>query len=201
MSLFPDNPSLAADPYVWRPRFKTFVAGPFDNENIVTRAGIQFGLHSATIRYYQKTYAAVAKAVYEFFMARRGRYDSFAFYDLQGWDNSPAGIIWTNCYVGVGNASTLVFDLTAHNANADANRKIYCDGVDKTANGSWAQGTGADGRDRFTFSTYTPTAGQVITCDFLGRRVWKSCFTTDGFDIAVHDSDFYEITVDLIEIP
>jgi hypothetical protein len=206
VSLFPDNPGLALDPYEWTPRFKTMVAGPFDNENIVTRAVLQFTLHACTIHYFYTGWTALAEAVYEFFVSMKGRYGSFAFYDLQGWDASPIGILWKGQYVGVGNASTLIFDVPAYIAINDANRKIYCGGVDKTSTGSWATGTGADGRDRFTFSTYTPALGEVITCNFLGRRVWKAAFASDTPSTTLpalkwHPADIYEFQVDLVEIP
>lgn len=201
MSLFPDNPSLVLAPYTWRPRFRTFIAGPFNNENVVTRAGVQFPLHSGTVTFWTQGWTTLAETIYEFFVARKGRYESFAFYDPQGWDASPVGILWKGCYVGVGTGAQTVFDLPLRNTNNDSNRKIYCNGVDKTSNGTWSQGTGADGRDKFTFSTYTPANGEVITCSGIARRVWKTKFANDEFELTAREVNIYELSVDLVEVP
>lgn len=213
MSLFPDAADLAIEPYAWRPRFKTFVAGPFGNENIVTRAGIQFPLHSATLRYELKGWDPTIRAVYEFWNEMKGRYQSFSFYDLQGWDSTPVGIAWGNytatvkglVYVATQvTAGITTFDLPARYTDqpavdADTSKHVLVNGTGVTVN-SWTWNTGTDGRTRVVLAS-APSLGDVITCTFTARRVWKAMFAEDEPQLEWASADAYTLSVDLVEVP
>jgi hypothetical protein len=201
VSLFPDLASQVLEPYRWKPRFKTYYAGPFGNENVVTRAAIQFPLHSAVMNFRTIAWPTLTQSIIEFHRDRRGRYESFSFYDVQGWDASPdPGIAWNLCFVGIQTSGGVTtFDFPVYHAKQDATRLAYVNGSN-VGWASWTRDTGADGRDRIVLSA-APSVGDVVTCSFFGRRVWNAKFATDDLEVVTKAASFYEISVPLIEVP
>lgn len=205
MSLFPDLPGSAVAPYAWQARFRTIVAGPFQNENLVTRATHQFPLHSATLSYFTQDYVNVVRPILEFHRDRRGRYESFSFYDLLGWDVSPnPGIAWRTVFVGIADGTTNpVYTIPArHNTSnpisEDGTLALYSNGSGLTKSAS--NRSGLDGRTTVTI-TGTPASGNVITCDFFARRVWNAKFANDELNVSTGAVSMHTFDVQLIEVP
>lgn len=143
--------------------YGTILSKGYEAGSTYSRTGRAYPLYSFMFRAPIMEWASYAN-LYDFYVARKGASGTFTFFDWNGWDSSPVGVRWPKLYVGVGNGSTTVFDLPMKSSSSGT---AYVAG--SSAAGTLGAGTGADGRDRFTFSV-APAADAVIEWQATGRR-------------------------------
>lgn len=116
-----------------------------------------------------------AQTVYDFFMARKGSFESFYFFD----PSPDAGIVtsYDNLYIGAGDASTEVFNLPG---KSTSNQVIYIDGAEQTLTTDYVilTGGGDGSADRVDFVT-PPADSETIACDFTGKLRINCRFAQD----------------------
>lgn len=120
-----------------------------------------------------------------------GQVNAFTFTD-------PISRSWEDVWVNTGDGSTTVFDLPAKTSTS---RTLYVDDVGKSEGSDWTfgSGTGADGRDRATFSV-APSAGERISYDFTGYRAWYTIFANNDLKMKFGKRANVLVTVDLLEV-
>jgi uncharacterized protein (TIGR02217 family) len=122
------------------------------------------------------TYSALSLAnlntLWAFYQARRGTFESFYFYDL-----TESRTTHYTQYVGVGDASTTIFDIPGKNTSGQT---IYVNGVAKTVTTDYTilTGGGTESADRISF-VVAPAAGYIITVTFTGDLRIKCRFKED----------------------
>lgn len=116
---------------------------------------------------------AEAETLWQFFMARRGAYESFYIYDLSLIVNMSFTQT-TPLYVATADGTTNTYDLPGRSTSAQT---TYLDGV---ADGSatYLVGGGDGGADRVTWAS-PPDAGAVISAKFTGYARYKVRFEQD----------------------
>jgi len=116
---------------------------------------------------------ADAQTLWEFFIARKGKHESFSFF-------YPFSRTYSGEYVGTGNGVTTVWNLPSKTASSYT---LKLDGVSLSHGTDWTfgSGTGADGADKATLVT-APNLGQRITFDFTGILKVRAKFAEDVFD-------------------
>ena len=147
------------------------------------RAKWLFPRYDAFVSYNVLT-AAEMDTLWRFFIARRGRWGSFYLVDTALIDHD-------GLYVGVGDASSLTWDLPGVDTGSV---KIYLDGVEKTVTTHYtlAAGGGEADADRVTF-TSAPAAAAVITCDFTGYLRCHVRFDLDRLDRELFTAELYRL--------
>ncbi len=175
MAAFPET-IVPAEPYTWRPVFSTIIGGPYGNGSDVRSVGWQYPLHECSFRLPARTPLEDMIDYYNFFVARKGKFEPFTFFDWLGWDSNPIGVQWTGLYVGLAPYGTTAVDLPGKSISS---YDLYQSGTRK--DGLVIQETGTDGKDIFVPTTnWTPNA--LLTVDFVGRRSYKASFAEDGMD-------------------
>jgi hypothetical protein len=122
-----------------------------------------------------------ADVLTQFFEDQCGRYKEFDFFD-------HISRSWEGAYIGVTDGTTTEFDLPCTDV-AIGDFDFYLDGtlVTKPYIGvSYSTDGGTNGRGRLSY-TVAPTTGQVLTCDFTGKRAFRVRFKSD------------ELTLDLLQ--
>lgn len=114
-----------------------------------------------------------ARTLWQFFMARGGRYDEFNLFH-------PMTDSYVGEYVGTGDGSETVWNMPSKQAQ---NVDIYVNGVeqDQTASSpdvTFTSEGGADGADTIEFTT-APDSGAYITTDFTGYLKVRAYFEED----------------------
>lgn len=209
---FPDYPALVQEPYVWEPRFKTYMGGPYGSENVVTRPGIAFALHSASVIYKVDLWPTIGQLIFEHFALVKGRYENFWFRDILGWDYSPVGILWgpagapTNStagqFWGVAAAAQTQFSTNIRAIQNDANRAVYRNGVKLTSGVTWGgTGTAPNGSGADMVTIPSSTAGDIISGAGVGTRIWNAKYGEDKLSYRQLGRQLVEITVPLVEVP
>lgn len=170
------------------PQFSTLKVGPTDGDFIQRRRRRAFPLHKIVIKYNKMT-TDKEQALYEFFTARSGSWQSFTLYD---W---PARK-WAGVYLGKGDASATVFNLRGKQTTG---LKVYLNGIETTAF-TKQSGTGADGQDQITFNT-PPGSFVTISSEFTGIRYFPFCiFQDDLLDRTLFAHMLYRGGVTIIEV-
>jgi hypothetical protein len=125
--------------------------------------------------------AAEFRNLYDFYMARRGAFESFYFYTIDADTfNEPL-------YVGMGDGMASTFDLPGKSTSAQS---IYLDGVLQSSGFNILTGGGDGSSDRVHFTT-APAAGLVIVCTFSGFmrircRFQDDKLTKERFSVALY---------------
>lgn len=168
----------------------------FPVEIVESRTGVEqrralsiYPRHSVEIRWSRDMNAASrVDAIWDFYRQTRGRLLPFVYFDFD------SARVWTRAYVGLGTGSQTVFDLPSKSATSVT---VYVDGV-ATA-GTFAEGAGNNGRDRFTFGT-APASGAVIEASFTGRRAFTMRFADEALSYSAFSNLLYEIGMTLVEV-
>lgn len=170
MAVYPESPRPVY-PAVIEPEWGTLVS-EFDSGAEARRSRWTFPKYNITLKYQALT-AANQQILWTFYMARKGAYEAFWFYDPA----AASGIVTSHAgqYVGVGNASTQAFDLPGKSTSS---RSVYLDGVVQSSGFSYGTGTGDGAADQVTF-TSPPAAGVIITADFAGTLRMRCRFAAD----------------------
>lgn len=164
MAVYPESPNPTF-PYVIEPEWRTIVT-EFDSGDEQRRAKWTYAHYNIRLSYYGLNSSAVAN-LYEFYMARKGAYEAFTFFDPLG-ASSHDGL-----YIGTGDGATTAFDIPGKQITGLA---VYRNGTTIATTVSTAAGT--DGRDSLRFGT-PPTSTQVLTCDFVGTLAVRCRFAED----------------------
>jgi hypothetical protein len=135
---------------------------------------IEFGYKSIT--------PAEIETIYQFYIDMQGGYDDFTFFFPTSWDVRS----YENEYVGIGDGSTLVFNMPCKSATT---YKIYIDETESGA-GEYTYDLlgGTVGEDQIEFAT-APADGEVITADFTAHLKVRCYFAEDELNYDVF-SDF-----------
>ncbi len=128
--------------------------------------------------------------LWDFYQERRGSWESFYFYSLESDD-------WGELYVGVGDGSTVTFDLPGKTTSSQS---IYIDGALQGAGYSIVTGGGAENSDRVTFSA-APAVNKIITCSFTGYLRIKCRFEQDKLTRSRFQTLLYTTGIKLIGLP
>ena len=124
------------------------------------------------------------RLLWRFHVARHGSYEAFNIFldtNFGAWISTDSYI---DEYVGVGNDSTVLFNLPA---KSSSDYKVYVQNpgessaVEKTGGGvdyTFSALGGTDGADEITFTT-APEAGAIVTYDFTGTLKIRSRFKED----------------------
>lgn len=191
MAVFPED-ILPIYPVEIEPVWDTLVT-PFDSgaeqrrqKSLYPRFNVRFQLQSLQ--------AADAQTIWDFFMARKGRFESFYFFDRMpdiGVSTSYEGL-----YIGTGDGSTDIFDLPGKSTSSQV---IYVDGVTQTVTTDYTilTGGGDGSADRVDFVT-APTLGQSISCDFTGKLRVNCRFAADKLSKKLFMTVLFEYGIELI---
>ena len=194
MALFPTSP-VPKTPYTTIDTFFTVTSGAYESGVMNTRAARVNSLFSAKLAYPLQDWSAFS-ALYAFFVSMKGRSGTFTFKDFNGWDKTPAGIIWPKIVARVETATTSnqVFDVPMFGSYAyalfDNGSAVPEDASDPPAAGKFKfySGGGTDGVDRVKVNT---TAGHVYEWQASGQRAIKARFTADAMS---YDSFYNYLT-------
>jgi len=172
MAVFPEDIDLSF-PIIIEPEWDTLVS-TFDSgaeqrrqKSLYPRFNVRFRLNGYS--------ATDAQTVWDFYMARKGMFESFYFFDpaLDG------GIVtsYDDLFIGTGDGSTEVWDIPGKSTSSQV---IYLDGATQTLTTDYVilTGGGDGSADRVDFVT-APTTGKAITCDFTGRLRINCRFAQD----------------------
>lgn len=189
MSVFPDiTPSYD---YSVQPAFYNLRLGPTDGDFIQRRRKRLTPLMRFTLQFNNLIEANI-KTLYDFFIARYGGWDAFAFFDF---DSKT----WTAISVGTGDGSTTSFALIAKETSA---RTVYVDSVAQIEGTDYTfySGQGTDGQDKITFAS-APANGAVITADYTGRKYYSNCiFGEDYMDRNLFEVKLYKTGLTIVEV-
>jgi hypothetical protein len=178
---YPTSP-VPSWPYDIKVRWNTTVSA-FDSGKEQRRQKNLYPKYDVTLTYPVLTEANM-QILWNFYMARKGTYEAFYFYSLEI-------AAWTGCYIGIGDGTTVTFDLPGKSTSLV---DMYSNGVkmlagitdlimeggdtiitedddtlitDGTGQYTLLTGGGDCSADRVTFTT-APAANALITCDFTG---------------------------------
>ena len=167
MAIFPDiAPNYG---YTWLPVFRTDRLGPTDGDFTQRRRRRSNPLYQAELSYdNSRLKDADERALFEFFLARAGGFDSFVFFDFVA-RQYPLETI------GSGDGSTTTWTLGYRDVEDET---IYFDGVEQTAGYSISNRTGANGQDQLVFDT-APGNTVVITARLKGKKYLPACVFDD----------------------
>jgi len=113
------------------------------------------------------------QAIFDFYMARKGAYESFYIYDKTSRNH-------TKQYVDYGDSTTTIFDIPGKTTSSVS---IYIDDVLQVGGYSIVSGTGTVSSDRVQFNA-APVTGQLITVSFTGYLRIRARFKDDRWSIA-----------------
>lgn len=118
--------------------------------------------------------AAEAQTIWDFYMARKGAFESFYFFDvLPGLGIATS---YDGLYVATGDGTTDIFDLPGKSTSSQT---VYVDGSSTAYSYSILTGGGDGDADRVDF-TVAPALGTSISCDFAGRLRINCRFAHDA---------------------
>jgi hypothetical protein len=125
---------------------------------------------------YKAISIANAQTIWDFFMARKGSFESFYWFDPR--PDMGAVTSYDNLFIGTGDASTVTFNLPGKSTSGQV---IYVEGVTQELTTAYSILTGGgDGdADRVTFVT-APADSTSISCDFAGRLRINCRFAYDN---------------------
>jgi hypothetical protein len=177
MTAFPETipPNV---PYTWSPRFNTKIGGPYETPVLDARIVWPYPQMTVNLTWPKRVLPSTDYvALYDFFIAMRGKATAFTFFDFNQWKSSPVGIQWNHVYTCVRDGIATVYDLPGKNMTSIA---VYDNAtlLTLTTDYTVSAGTGTDGRDKITFVT-TGTVGHTVTVSFVGRRAMKAHFIAD----------------------
>lgn len=154
MAEFPTTPRPFY-PVIIEPEWKTNIS-TFDSGKEQRRQKWDFPKYNVELRYDVLSSADI-QSLWDFYMARKGAYEAFYFYDLESVAHNAQ-------YVGIGDGATATFDIPGKSTSSQT---IYIDGVPLGSGYTILSGGGSENSDRVQF-TAAPAIGEMITCDFTG---------------------------------
>jgi len=186
MATFPEN-ILPVYPVVIEPVWDTLVS-TFDSGGEQRRQKSLYPRFNVQLKY-RALSAADAQTMWDFYMARKGAFESFYFFD-------PApdiGITTTykGLYVGTGDGTTDIFDLPGKSTSSQT---VYVDGV--AGSYSILTGGGDGGADRVDFVA-APATGESISCDFTGKLRINCRFAQDRLSKELFMTVLYNFGIEL----
>ena len=174
MAAFPETSSIApVEPEQMRLRWKTLISS-FDDLGYETRKQKWLYPRRTVTLQYKGESKADGRTLWQFYLERKGAYEAFNYFC--GFSD-----IYESEYVGIGDGSTVIFNLPAKNSSAYS---VYKNGVEQSGGGvdyTFAAGGGTDRADKITF-TAAPDAGDRITYDFTGNLKIRCRFAEDYLD-------------------
>lgn len=191
--VYPDAP-LPSEGYTFTDEYATLISGPYPSGRSVTGKQREYPLFRVSLRY-TKMLQADFDPITALHRTVKGSYGTFTYFDFAGHDLSPVGAVWTGLYVGVGNGSTVEFDLPMKNATT---RTVYVNGATPAYTFSSGGGSLSDGRDKVTFSS-APANGHIITLTATGRRAVTCRFASDSLQIVRYAAGLVEGSVEIVE--
>lgn len=173
MSKFPDVTSVPYEnPIEENIRYKTLVSNFDELGEEQTKQKWLYPKRSITLKY-KYIEMADAMTIWQFFMARKGRFAAFNYFYPSGWGNTYIGE-----YVGTGDGSTVTYNLPSKLASSYT---LYVGGVAKTPGGvdyTFTAEGGDDQADKAVFEA-PPASGAYITWSFTGRLKVRGRFDED----------------------
>lgn len=189
MSVFPDI--MPSYDYNVQSAFHNLRLGPTDGDFTQRRRKRLTPLHKFTLQF-NTLFAADIKTLYDFFIARYGGWDAFAFFDCDSKN-------WSALSIGTGDGATTSFNLQAKETSGRTvfiNSVAQAEGTDYT----FYSGQGTDGQDKITFAS-APSNSAAITADLTGRRYYSNCiFTDDYMDRNLFEVRLYKTGLTIIEV-
>jgi hypothetical protein len=189
MAVYPD---IAPSGYTITPKFRTIKIGT-DGDFVQRRSKRVSPLFSFAMTYRNITNANLL-TLYDFYLARLGSYDDFAFFDFDSRS-------WSDFTIGTGNGVTTTFSV---GGKSTSSLVIKVDSVTKTLTTHYTiqVAGGTNGQDQITFTAGNiPTTGQVITAAFLGRKYYPYViFADDNMNYEVFVYAAYQVGVELVQV-
>lgn len=185
MAKFPENSDILMEhPQAEKLEWKTLISQFDDLGEEKRKSKRLYPRRNLNVKYANIT-KTEARTLWNFFNARKGRYEAFNFF-------LPHSNTYTGEYVGTGDGSTVIFNLPSKQASGYT---LYVNGVAKTGGGvdyTFSSQGGADGADKVTFTT-APADGERITFDFTGYLKVRCRFAEDKLDFET----FYDRLVNM----
>lgn len=171
MSTWPESNPTPRYPLQTEMEYETLISN-FDGGTEQRRQKLLYPRYNTTIKYpaISKT---EAQTLWNFYVARKGSYESFYIFDLALL--CQHSFAHTDQYCGTGDSSTTIFDIPGRSTSS---RTTYLDNIEQTSGITYLTGGGASAADRIQFST-APTSGEIITVDFTGYLRMKVRFAED----------------------
>jgi hypothetical protein len=165
--LFPDtiNPSYSVDITA---RWKNTITG-FDGGNEQRRQKQIQDLYDVTLKYNLMDLTALG-VLWDFYQECRGTLYNFYFYDQVANRRT-----WKKCYVGIGDATALLYDLPGKSTSGQS---IYFNGALQSSGITYLTGGGNESSDRVQFAA-APPVNTIITATFTGDLRIKCRFEKD----------------------
>lgn len=147
--------------------------------------------HSFTYRWTkQSNDKSILTTVYDFFVARKGRYSSFGLFEFD------CQFQWTTVSIGTGNGS---IGQTVNSAGRNVSSRTVKVNGSTVTNYTVGTGTGTNGRDLLTNTTPAWTNGHAITETFTGQRWFVVRFADDEMSMSLFSAKLYETGLKMIE--
>lgn len=174
MAIFPES-LIPAHPFDIEPEWNTLVkdtdggAEQRRQKSLYPRFNARFRLNALE--------SADAQTMWDFYMARKGRFESFYFFDPVPNISGIGTTSYDDLYIGTGDGSTDIWDLPGKSTSSQV---IYIDGATQTLSTDYAilTGGGDGSADRVDFVT-APALGEAISCDFTGKLRINCRFAQD----------------------
>jgi len=186
MAVFPEN-ILPVYPVLIEPEWHTLISN-FDDGSEQRRQKSLYARYNVRLQY-KSLSAANAQTIWDFYMARRGAFEAFYFFDPSptiGITTSHTGL-----YVGTGNGSTDIFDLPGKSTSSQT---VYVDGYSPSY--SILTGGGAGSADRVDFVA-APGEASSISCDFTGSLRIRCRFAHDKLSKELFMTVLYNYGIEL----
>ena len=143
-------------PYEIKPVWNNIIS-QFDSGKEQRRQKNLYAKYDVTLNYNVLTLQN-EQTLWNFYAARRGTYEAFMFY-------TPDAAEWNGCYIGIGDGTTVAFDIPGKSTNS---HDIYSNGIEVAdADYAISYGGGDCLSDIVTFDT-APSENAILTCDFTG---------------------------------
>ena len=188
MATWPESSPAPNYPLDITPRWHTLVS-ELDSGNEQRRAKRAFCVYDVVVAYGGALTKAEMDVLWNFFMARQGRYEAFYVYDLADVLGSTT-TSHSDQYVGTADGSTTTFDLPGRSTSA---HDVYVDGVEEADEDyTILTGGGASSADRVQFDT-APADGGIISVDFTGILRMRVRFELDtGLTRRLFETVYYQ---------
>lgn len=187
MATWPESNPTPNYPLRIGPRFKNLVS-ELDSGNEQRRNKQEFPKYDVFVNYNKPLTKTEMDVLWNFYLARKGRYEAFYIYELGDVINQTS-TIFTDQYVNTANGTTATFDIPGRSTSGQT---LYIDGVEDSS-ASFLSGGGNSNSDRVT-PTSTPSAGQILTVDFTGLLRMRVRFLHDNkFNRELFVTNFYRV--------
>ncbi|MGA2332297.1 MAG: DUF2460 domain-containing protein [Syntrophales bacterium] len=183
MAQYPTSP-VPQVPYTITPTWKTIITG-FDNGAEQRKQKRAFAKYDVTLTY-DVLLVSEIQALWNFYQSQKGAFGAFFFYALES-------AAYTNLAVGIGDASTLTFDIPGKSTSSQS---VYVNGVIQSSGITILVGGGQENSDRVQFNA-APALGAVISCDFTGYLRIRCRFKNDQLSRQMFEALIYKTGIEL----